>query len=282
MNDIALAAGARGAAFAAASLLLLVAGFVLVGSLPALGNIGALRMATDGAWLPTHDASGSFSLAPAVVGSLAVTVGAVLIAAPVGVLAAVCAGCLAPRGVRRGFALLIGVMAGLPSVVLGLWGLTVLAPIVASVRPPGPSVLAASIVLALMIVPTIAIATGAALGAAPDSTLNAARGCGLSGLATFRLALWPIAKAGAVVGVLLGAMRAVGETMVVVMVSGNVPGFPTSVFDPVRTLTANIALEMGYAMGDHRSALFASGLLLTGVVLVLVLVSRRIGGAAHA
>jgi len=277
-SDIAVGVAARTGAMATASLTLLIFAFLLLESAPALRDVGPVRMVTDDSWHPTPDSTGSFSLVPAVLGSVAVALGAVLIAAPVGLLAAICMNELAPRPLRAVLKGLVGVLAGIPSVVLGLWGLTALAPLIAHLRPPGQSALTASLTLAIMILPTIGLTSCAALAATPDSISGAARALGLSRAAAFRLAAWPMARAGVAVGVILALTRALGETMVVVMVAGNVAGVPSSPLDPVRTLTANIALEMGYALGDHRSVLFASGALLTLIVTGLVVLARRFDG----
>lgn len=282
-SDIAVGVAARVGAAVAASVTLLIIAFLLLQSAPALSNIGPVRMATDGSWHPTPDATGAFSLVAGVLGSVGVAMGAVLIAAPLGVLAAVCVNDFAPPSLRGALKGIVAVLAGIPSVVLGLWGLTALAPWIAHLRPPGQSLLTASIALAIMILPTITLASCAAFAATPDSISGGARALGLSRVAAFRLAVWPLARAGVGVGVVLGLTRALGETMVVVMVAGNVARIPLSPLDPVRTLTANIALEMGYAMGDHRSALFVSGALLTAVVGGLVLLAGRFqGGRAYA
>jgi len=161
-------------------------------------------------------------------------------------------------------------LAGIPSVVYGFWGLVTLAPLVRQWHPPGVSLLTAILVLTLMILPTVALTVDAALAAVPVIHLRAAAALALSRWGMIRAVILPQARSGIASGMLLAAGRALGETMAVLMVAGNVVQQPHSLFDSVRTLTANIALEMAYAMGDHRAALFVSGLALLLMVLALV------------
>jgi phosphate transport system permease protein len=178
---------------------------------------------------------------------------------------------------------IIVLLAGTPSVVLGLWGLTTIVPLILWLAPPGTSLITGSLILSLMIMPTVALTTEAALAALPQSHLAGAAALGLSREATILNVILPSARASIFAGSILALARALGETMVVLMVSGNVVQVPTSLFDPVRTLTANIALEMAYATGDHRSSLFVSGFALAGLVLILAIAARRSGGhAVHA
>lgn len=247
--------------------------FLILESIPAFRAIGITRFVTDNAWRPDADAgAGAFGLLPMAYGTLAATVGAVLVAAPLGVLSAVFARFYAPRAVAVAHRRIIELLAGVPSVVYGLWGLVVLVPLIRRVAPPapGPSLLAGIAILALMIFPTIALLADAALGAVPVASLRGAAALGLTRWATVRSVALPVARGGIGTGVLLGTGRALGETMAVLMVCGNVVQTPSSLFDPIRTLTANIALEMGYAAGDHRAALFVSGLALMLIVVALV------------
>jgi phosphate transport system permease protein len=205
--------------------------------------------------------------------------GALVLAGGLGILSAVWLHFYAPSWLARSFRGLIDLMAGVPSVVYGLWGLEVLVPLIARISPPGPSLLAGIVILTMMIVPTVVLLADAALMAVPRDSLAAAAALGLSRETTaFRVAV-PAARSGLGTALLLGLARALGETMAVVMVCGNVVRLPASVFDPVRTLTATIALEMGYARGDHRSALFVCGLVLLGTVAGIIalaeFISRR-------
>lgn len=251
---------------------------------PALRDVGLRRFFTDPSWHPAGGVeAGSFRLAPVLVGSLAATAGAVLLATPLGLAAALFGSVYAPRGLATGFRLLVGLLAGIPSVVLGFWGLTVLAPLIGAWQPPGQSLLAAVLILTVMILPTIALLSEAALRAVPRDILHGAAALGLSRWATFRGVALPAARGGIFAAVLLGTGRAIGETLAVLLVSGNVVQVPHSVFDPMRTVTANIALELGYAMDHHRAALFVSGLLLLVMSALLVALAARAGGrAGHA
>ena len=244
--------------------------FLIKESWPLLSSVGVMRFLTDASWHPLQMLYGK---TPMLVGTLLTSVLATLIAAPLGIGSALFCRYLAAPSFARVQRALVALLAGIPSVVYGFWGLVVLVPLIAAVAPPGASVLAASIVLAIMILPTIALTTDAALGAIPASYEQGAVALGLSREATMIEVVLPAAKSGIVAGILLAFARALGETMAVLMVAGNVVQIPTSVFDPVRTLTANIALEMAYATGAHRQSLFVSGLALTLLVGVIVVVA---------
>ena len=171
---------------------------------------------------------------------------------------------------------MIELLAGIPSVVFGLWGLVVLVPLIGRWHPPGPSLLAGILILAVMILPTIMLVAQASMAQVPSSYLHTATALGLSRWTMIRYIILPTARSGIVTGVLLGVARALGETMAMLMVCGNVVQIPSHLFDPIRTLTANMALEMGYALGQHRSALFVSGLMLMGLVALCVGLAEHI------
>jgi len=276
--DRALAAALRAAAAVAGSITIGIVAFLLLGSLPALRAVGPLRFLTDPSWNPVH---GAYNVAPMLVGTLVVTVGAVLLAAPLAVASAVFGRFYVRGALSRAHRRILETLAGIPSVVYGLWGLMVLVPAIARVGPPGQSVLAGVLVLTLMILPTIALVGDAALGAVPETHLRGAAAAGLSRWAIVRSIALPAARSGIFTGILLGTGRALGETMAVVMVTGNVVQVPDSVFAPVRTLTANIALEMAYATDAHRSALFVSGLVLALLTIGLVAAIDRFGRSAR-
>ncbi|MBI1283318.1 MAG: phosphate ABC transporter permease subunit PstC [Thiobacillus sp.] len=262
------------AALAGISALLLVGmlGFLLAESWPALAHGGWLRFASLD-WYPLE---GRFGLTAMCIATLAVAALATLLAAPLGLACALFARFQAPPALAAGFRGLLALMAGVPSVVYGFWGLTVLVPLLARWQPPGASLLAAGLVLALMILPTVALLAHAALAAVPRTLLDGAAALGLSRRATLLKVAVPAARRGIGGGVLLGLARALGETMAVLMVAGNVVQLPASVFDPVRVLTANIALEMAYATGTHRAGLFVSGLLLALLALGLAWFAARL------
>jgi phosphate transport system permease protein len=263
-----------------ASLLILVLLFLMRESWPVLRDIGATRFWSDDGWHPSEQ---GYGLTPMLSGTLLTTLGALALAAPLGIASALFCRFYAPPAVARAYHRIAGLLAGIPSVVYGFWGLTTLVPLIARWEPPGASLLAGILILALMVLPTIALTSEAALAAVPETYLHGAAALGLSRRGSLLGVVLPAARAGIVAGVLLAMARALGETMAVLMVGGNVVQVPSSLFDPVRTLTANIALEMAYAQGDHRAALFVSGLLLSVLVLGLALAashfaSRRTGG----
>ncbi len=270
-TDAVLVGTLRACALLTGTLVLFIVLFLLVESAPALRQVGVARFVSDTAWRPSGGAErGQFNLLPMIVATTLATAGALVLATPLGIGSAVFAHFYAPRGLGRLFGKIIELLAGIPSVVYGLWGLVVLAPLVARWQPPGTSLLSAILVLTIMITPTIALVAGATFDNLPRSYLQAAAALGLSRWRTVGGVILPAARSGLFTAVLLGSGRAIGETMAVLMVAGNVVQTPHSLFQPVRTLTANIALEMAYAMGDHRAALFVSGLVLMAMIALLV------------
>ena len=237
----------------------------------------------DASWFPTRAASdGQFNLWPMLIGTLAATVGGVLLAVPLGLASAAFTEFYAPGRIACWYRQLIEILAGIPSVVYGFWGLVVLVPRLRQWQPPGASLLAASLILAIMILPTVALLTQAAFASVPSTYIQGAAALGVGRSAIVWRLVFPAAWSGVLTAILLATGRALGETMAVLMVAGNVVQIPTSIFVPMRTLTANIALELGYAMGDHRSTLFASGLLLLGlIVLLTVLVGQLEKRSSH-
>jgi phosphate transport system permease protein len=282
-TDRALVAAFGAAAAVTGAIVVLMAVFLVFESLPALGTIGLRRVLSDGAWFPAGGlADGRFDLRPMIVGTVAAAAGALALAAPLGVASALLCVFYAPAPVGALYRRVLELMAGIPSVVYGWWGLVVLAPIVRQVQPPGQSLLTAMLILALMILPTVALLSDVALRQVPRSYLAGAAALGLSRWAAIRGVALPAARGGIVAALLLAGARAIGETMAVVMVAGNVVQIPHSVMAPVRTLTANIALELGYAMDLHRAALFVSGLCLMGLTGMLVLFASPMAGRARA
>ncbi len=252
------------------SLLALIVLFLLLRSWPALEALGG-RLVTDASWHPAPQAAaGSFGLWPMLVGSLAVTAGALALALPTALASAIFCQFYAVAGLATGYRRLVQLLAGIPSVVFGFWGLVTLTPRIAAIEPPGPSLLAGILIVALMILPTIMLLVEATLEAVPKDQLLAAAALGMGRWTTVRQVVLPTARQGIFSASILGAARAIGETMAVVMVCGNIVRTPDSLFAPVRTLTANIALEMGYALDMHRAALFVCGLVLLTVALLLV------------
>jgi len=229
-----------------------------------------------------HPGAGEYGMAAMIAGSLLVSLLALAMAAPVAVTLAAWLRYYAPAALRRPTLILVELMAGIPSVVYGLWGLLVLVPWINRWAPPGASWLAGSLVLALMILPLALLVTDTALRQLPPTWSRAGEALALSRFGVLRRVLLPGAAPSILSGVVLQFGRALGETMAVLMVCGNVVQWPHSVFDPVRTLTANIALEMAYATGEHRVALFVSGLMLISVTAVLLTLAWRLRGHQHA
>jgi len=260
-------------AIIAGAIALLIVGFLILESLPVINHVGIRRFFTDSSWNPT---AGLYNLVPMLWGTLLVMLGSVLIATPIGILSAVFCQFYAPPTIATFYRRLIELLAGIPSVVYGFWGLVVLVPLIARIHPPGQSLLAGIAILAIMIMPTVALVADASLAKVSTAYLQGAAALGLSRWATIRQIVLPAAKSGLFTGIILETGRAIGETMAVLMVCGNVVQTPKGLFDPIRTLTANIALEMAYATGDHRSALFVSGLVLMGLIVLLVAMAEVI------
>lgn len=263
-----------GGAVTAAAVVLLILLFLAVESAPVLLHISVVRFFTDPSWNPGE---GLYNLAPMLVGTLYAAGGALLLAVPLGIASALFILFYAPPFVGNVHRRLVELLAGIPSVVYGFWGLTTLVPLINQLHPPGASLLAGILVLTLMILPTITLTAQAALLAVPEEYPRGAAALGLSRWGMIHGVILPAAKTGIVAGIMLAAGRAIGETMAVLMVTGNVVQQATSLFDPVRTLTANIALEMAYAVGDHRAALFVSGLALMLLIMILSLMAGWLG-----
>lgn len=263
----------RGCAILAGAIIILIILFLGLEALPILQQIGLGRFFTDASWNP---AEGLYNLTPMLWGTLLAMVGSVLVATPLGILSAVFCHYYAPKAIAGLYRRLIELLAGIPSVVYGFWGLVVLVPIIGRLQAPGTSLLAGIIILTIMILPTIALMADASITKVPPEYLKGAAALGLSRWAMVRSVVFPAAKSGLFTGVILETGRAIGETMAILMVCGNVVQTPKSLFEPIRTLTANIALEMAYATGNHRSALFVSGLILMALIIALVIVAEVI------
>ena len=222
-----------------------------------------------------------FGLAPMLLASLLLGLGALLLALPLGLCSALFIEYYAPYVLAKSFHWLINLLAGIPSVVFGLWGLTQLVPILNKIEPPGASLLAGILVLALMIIPTVTLTSLAALRAQPKSIMTGAIALGMRRFSRVALIMVPAAWKGIIAGGLLALARALGETMAVIMVAGNVVQFPDNLMAPVRAMTANIALEMAYAMDFHRAGLFVSGFLLTLLVIIVAWIAAQLTKSAN-
>lgn len=258
----------------------LICVFLLVNGVPAIAQIGLPDFLLGTTWKPANDIYGIF---PMIVGSIYVTAGALIVGVPAGILCAIFLARFATGRVVRIMRPGIELLAGIPSVIYGFFGLVVFVPIIRSWGVgSGFSLLAASVLLGIMILPTIITVSQSAIEAVPASYYQGARALGADHEhAVFRVVV-PAAVSGIVAAVILGLGRALGETMAVIMVAGNQPVIPGSIFDGVRTMTANIVLEMGYAADLHRGALIATGVVLFVFILIintLVNLARNSGKA---
>lgn len=267
LSDRVLARFLLGLGGVTGAVFLLILLFLVLYSAPLMANYTWLDF-FGLQWFPLE---GLYGLVPMVLASLFLLCGVLILGVPIAFLCAIflngLPGC--PESVRQGFQILVQIFAGIPSVIFGFWGLTVLVPLVTAYQPPGASLFSAIVLLTFMVLPTFILTVSSALNAVPNTLLAGARALGLSRTSQILYVSIPAARQGIYAGVLLGLARVVGETMAVVMVAGNVVQIPSSVFDPVRVLTANIALEMAYAVDTHRASLYGTGLLLTLMVSVL-------------
>lgn len=268
-DRILLAATRLGAAIGAIALVAIVA-TLLEGAWPFLRDIGILPLWLDGQWLPLGDPS-RWGLAPILVGSAVLGLLTLAWVVPVGTLLAlwilVRDGSSSGRWANGGISLLTGV----PSVVLGLWGLVVLVPQLGAFHPPGASLVAGVLVLGLMILPTYTLLALDSMRSSMRKDGVAVLALGLDTIALWRLSLWPEGRRAFGRAASLSLGRAFGETMVVLMVCGNAIRMPDSLWSPIRTLTSHVALEMAYAEGLHRSSLFVAGLATMALSLVVAL-----------
>lgn len=258
--------GLRLLALSSIAALALIAVFIVREGAPLVVHVGLSNFLSPD-WRPT---AGHFGIAYMIVGSAAVTAGALVFGVPLGVACAIVLGEMAPRGARLVLKPCIEVLAGIPSVVYGFMGIAVLLPWIREhLGGPGASGLAGALILGVMILPTIIAISLDALQSVPKSYREGSLAMGATQWQTIWRVVLPAARSGLVAAVILGIGRAVGETMAVVMVTGNAVQLPHSPLDPLRTLTANLALEMAYATDEHRSALFATGIVLFIVIIAL-------------
>lgn len=247
---------------------LLICCFLFSEGLPTIGEIGVLNFLTGTVWKPLEK---HFGILPMIVGSCYVTAGAIIIGVPVGLLCAIYMAKFCPRGVYRILKPAIDLLAGIPSIIYGFFGLMVIVPVMQQLTgTSGKGVLTASIMLGIMILPTIISVSEAAIRAVPESYYEGALALGATHERSVFFTTVPAAKSGIMAGIILGIGRAIGETMAVVMVAGNQPIIPESILSGVRTMTINIVLEMGYAAkGMHRDALIATAVVLFVFILII-------------
>jgi phosphate ABC transporter, permease protein PstC len=258
---------------------LLICSFIFHEGLPFINKNGAGSFLFGGIWSPDE---GLFGILPMIAGSFYVTAGALLLGVPLGVGCAIFLAEIAPKRAARVLRSAIELLAGIPPIVYGFYGLVVLVPLIRNVwGGRGFSVLAASIILAIMILPTIVSIAENSIRAVPSEYKKGSFALGATHWQTIKKVVLPMARSGILAAVVLGMGRALGETMAVLLVAGNVAVLPHSILDPVRTLTANIAIEMGYAGGSHYQALFATGIVLFLITVILnsllLLVPQKLG-----
>jgi phosphate transport system permease protein len=248
----------------------LISIFIFARGLPLILSIGWIDILFKSEWNP---ARGVFGILPMVAGSLAVTFASLLWAVPVGLIAAVFLAEIAPVKVGRITGNLVELLAGIPSVVYGFFGLIVIVPFIRNyLGGNGMSILAGAIVLGIMILPTIITISRDSIMAVPGEYKEGSFALGATHYQTIGKVILPAARSGIITSIILGMGRAIGETMAVVMVTGNATLIPDSLLSPVRTMTSTIVLEMGYASGDHQAALFAIGMILFIFIVALNLI----------
>lgn len=248
--------------------LVLICVFLFGGGLPAMFQIGVTDFLFGTEWRPANDIYG---ILPMILGSLCVTAGALVVGVPIGIFTAVFLACFCNKRLYRPFRSMVELLAGIPSVVYGFFGLVVLVPLVRDLtnnRSNGLSILTASVLLGMMILPTVITVSESAIRAVPGAYYEGALALGATAERGVFFTVVPAAKSGILAGVVLGIGRAIGEAMAVIMVLGNQARMPAGLLKGARTLTANIVLEMGYAADLHREALIATGVVLFVFILL--------------
>jgi phosphate transport system permease protein len=267
-------------ALSSISILALIAFFIFEEGLPLIWKVGPRAFILGERWVPSQ---GSFGILPMIIGSFWVTIGALLLGVPLGLACAIFLCEWTPPLAGMVLRPTIQLLAAIPSVIYGFWGLIVLVPLVRNyLGGPGLSILSGSMILGFMILPTIISISEDSLKALPPSYKAGALALGATHWQTIWRVMIPAARSGIVTSIILGMGRALGETMAMIMILGNAVKMPTSFLDSARTLTTNIGIEMGYASGDHRQALFATGIILFFIIMILnllaIVLSRRRAG----
>lgn len=257
--------------------LLLIVGFVFYkGANPFVtGDYSFLSFIFGSEWVPSEDKFGIF---PMIVASIYATIGALVIGVPIGLFTAIFLAEIAPKPVAKIVSPAIQLLAGIPSVLYGVFGLAIIVPFLQNNLglARGQSLIAVILVLAIMMLPTIVTVAETAIRAVPKSYREGSLALGVSEIGTIFKVIVPAAKSGIMAAIVLGLGRALGETMAVILVAGNSLIIPTSLTDSIRPLTTNIALEMGYAAGTHQEMLFATGIVLFSFILILNFVLARL------
>ncbi len=259
-------------ALASIAAVVLICLFLFANGIPAMKEIGLLNFLTGAKWKPGNDIYG---ILPMILGSIYITAGAVVIGVPVGLLTAIFMAFYCPKKLYGLLKPCTELLAGIPSIVYGFFGMVVIVPCIRTVAAlfgadiSGSSILAASVLLGIMILPTVIGVSEAALRAVPSAYYEGAVAMGARHERAIFTVMLPAAKSGVLAGIVLGIGRAIGETMAVIMVAGNQPRLTGNMLKGIRTMTANIVMEMGYATGLHREALIATGVVLFVFILII-------------
>ena len=259
-------------ALASIAAVVLICLFLFANGIPAMREIGLLNFLTGAKWKPGNDIYG---ILPMILGSIYITAGAVVIGVPVGLLTAIFMAFYCPKKLYGLLKPCTELLAGIPSIVYGFFGMVVIVPCIRTVAAlfgadiSGSSILAASVLLGIMILPTVIGVSEAALRAVPSAYYEGAVAMGARHERAIFTVMLPAAKSGVLAGIVLGIGRAIGETMAVIMVAGNQPRLTGNMLKGIRTMTANIVIEMGYATGLHREALIATGVVLFVFILII-------------
>ena len=262
---------------------ILICAFLFANGVPAIGKIGVFNFLLGETWKPGNDLYG---ILPFILGSIYVTAGAIIIGVPIGLLTAIFMARFCPKTIYRFMKPAVDLLAGIPSVVYGFFGMVVLVPFVRNFFGQtlgfggnGSSMFTASVMLGIMILPTIISVGESSIRAVPNSYYEGSLALGATHERSVFCTIVPAAKSGIMAGIILGIGRAIGETMAVIMIAGNQPRMPKGIFEGVRTLTSNIVMEMGYATDLHREALIATAVVLFVFILIInllfSLVKRR-------
>lgn len=270
---------------------LLIMIFIFKEGISVLSSYGVVNFVFGNKWNPT---SGSYGILPLIIGSVSVTIGALILGVPTGIACAIFLSEIAPKKLARIFKSAVELLAGIPSVVYGFFGLSVLVPAIREYLLPvvqiffpnattsGYSIFAGALVLSIMMLPTIVSISENAISSVPKDYKEASLALGANRHQTITKVLIPAAKSGIISSIILGMGRAIGETMAVILITGNMPKIPTSILDSTATLTGTIAMEMGYATVEHQKALFAVGIVLFVIIMLLNIIANltmnRLGG----
>ena len=259
------------AACASVLAVVLICVFLFANGIPAMGEVGIFKFLFGQLWRPSNDIYG---ILPFILGSIYVTAGAIVVGVPLALLTSIFLAKYCPKKIYEVCKSGINLMAGIPSVIYGFFGLIVIVPLVKQIFNirAGQTMLTASILLGIMILPTVVGVAESALQSVPESYYEGSLALGATHSRSVFFVMVPAAKSGIVAGIVLGIGRAIGETMAVIMIAGNQPAMPRGLLNGVRTLTSNIVMEMGYATGIHREVLIATGVVLFVFILLINLI----------